>query len=57
MYVGEEVKDMCIQKAFGILKKRGYTGGMSEPVYYRLLGVLDRDGEDALYRYASTVNF
>lgn len=54
-YIGEAMKDMLIQKAYGNLKKRGYKYSLST-CYYVLLGVLDRDGEKGLNEYVNKVN-
>lgn len=45
-FVGEAMKDMLVQKAYGNLKKRGYSYPLST-CYYVLLGILDREGEEA----------
>lgn len=50
-FVGDATRDMLVQKAYGILQKRGYQYPISS-CYWTLLGILDRDGEEALYRYA-----
>ncbi len=54
-FVGKEAEDMCIQKAYGILQKRGYQLELNT-CYYSLLGILQRDGLKALYEYAGSVN-
>ena len=54
-YLGVDMKEMCIQKAYGLIRKRGYNKPINT-VYWVFMGVLDRDGEDALYEYAKTVN-
>lgn len=51
-YVGEAMRDMLVQKAYGMLKKRGYKFPISS-CYWNLLGILDRDGESALYKYVN----
>ena len=53
-YVGEAMEDMLIQKAYGKLKKRGYTLPISS-CYYNLLGILQREGEKALDNYIENV--
>lgn len=53
-YVGDAARDMCVQRAFSILRERGYQAELSS-CYWRLLGVLDREGEKALYEYARTI--
>ncbi len=53
-FVGKEMEDMLIQKAYGKLKKRGYTLPLSG-CYYALLGILQREGEKALDNYVDKV--
>jgi hypothetical protein len=53
-FVGEAMEDMLVQKAYGNLKKRGYSYPLSS-CYYVLLGILDREGEEALNEYVRTV--
>jgi len=53
-FVGEAQEDASVQKAYGILQKRGYTGELSS-VYWTLLGVLHRGGENELYNYAENI--
>ena len=48
------MRDMLVQKAYGNLKKRGYSYPLST-CYYVLLGILDREGEEALNKYVKTV--
>lgn len=53
-FVGEAMKDMLIQKAYSNLKKRGYSYSLST-CYYVLLGILNREGEEALNEYVKKV--
>ena len=53
-FVGEAMKDILVQKAYGDLKKRGYSYPLST-CYYVLLGILDKEGEEALNEYVRTV--
>lgn len=53
-FVGEAMKDMLIQKAYSNLKKRGYSYSLNT-CYYVLLGVLNREGEEALNEYVKKV--
>lgn len=53
-FVGKEMEDILIQKAYGKLKKRGYTLPLSS-CYYVLLGILQREGEKALDNYVEVV--
>lgn len=53
-YVGKFTEDYCIQVAYGMLQKRGYKLPL-HTCYYVLLRVLQREGEEALYKYVKTV--
>lgn len=53
-YVGKAAEDYCIQVAYDMLRCRGYKLPL-HTCYYAMLGVLQRDGEEALYRYVKTV--
>lgn len=53
-FVGEEMKDILIQKAYRILEKRGYEYPMYT-CYFVLLRILEREGEESLMKYAKTV--
>ena len=52
--VGEEMKDILVQKAYRILEKRGY-GYPMYTCYFVLLRILERKGEESLMKYAKTV--
>ena len=52
--VGEEMKDILVQKAYRILEKRGY-GYPMYTCYFVLLRILEREGEESLMKYAKTV--
>lgn len=49
-YVGKAMRDKCVQEAYGILCKRGYLHPINS-CYYKLLGILDREGYNALIKY------
>lgn len=53
-FVGKEMEEMCIQKAFSILRKREPSVEMKD--WHTVLSYLIRKkGEAALYEYAKTV--
>lgn len=53
-FVGKEMEEMCIQKAFGIMKKRNDKIEMKD--WHTVLSYLIRKkGETTLYEYAQTV--
>lgn len=53
-FVGKEMEEMCIQKAFGIMRKRDSSIEMKD--WHTVLSYLIRNkGESALYEYAKTV--
>lgn len=53
-FIGKEMEDMLVQKAYNNLKKRGYKYPIST-CYYSLLGVLQREGEQVLNKYVAEV--
>ena len=53
-FIGKEMEDMLIQKAYEKLRKRGYSQPISK-CYWSLLGILQREGEAALDRYVASV--
>lgn len=53
-FVGKEAEEICIQKAFGIMKRRDNNIEMKD--WHTVLNYLIRKcGENALYEYAKTV--
>jgi len=54
IFVGSATRDYYVQVAYGTLKKRGYSHPIGS-CYYKLLGILDRDGLDALEWYVKNV--
>lgn len=53
--VGEFMKDMIIQKAYGSLRKRGFKYPLNT-CYHTLMGILDREGENGLNEYVKKLN-
>ena len=54
-FVGDEMKDFCIQQAFSIMKKRNSRIELKD--WYVVLSYLIRNkGEEVLYKYARTVD-
>lgn len=54
-YVGDAEKDLCIQRAFCIMRNRKYD--IQLKVWYVVLSYIVRKrGEEALYEYAKTID-
>lgn len=54
-YVGDAEKDLCIQRAFCIMRNRKYDIQLKD--WYVVLSYIARKrGEEALYEYAKTVD-
>lgn len=53
-FVGKEMEEICIQKAFGIMRKRDNSIEMKD--WHTVLSYLIRKkGKSALYEYARTI--
>lgn len=53
-YVGDAEKDLCIQQAFLIMRNRKYDIQLKD--WYTVLNyIVRKQGEEALYKYAKTV--
>lgn len=54
-YVGDAEKDLCIQRAFCIMRNRKYDIQLKD-WYVVLSYIVRKRGEEALYEYAKTID-
>ena len=54
-YVGDAEKDLCIQRAFSIMRNRKYDIQLKD-WYVVLSYIVRKRGEEALYEYAKTID-